>query len=268
MDGPNLVRRGAAAVLAAAICGGLSTLAPSAGRVEFAAAQRNGPSPPEAPEPAPEPPTPDCTRAKCVALTFDDGPAASTGELLDILAARRVKATFFLIGKNVAEYPDLVRREHAAGHEIADHSYSHANLGRASKKKIVSELTRTQDEIRRASGVTPTMLRPPYGSTSKRLAEITREMGMAQVLWTVDPQDWDSRDTEDVERRVLAAAKPGYIVLMHDIHRTTVKAVPKIIDRLAAEGYVFVTVSELFGGRLTPGKEYVQLNSGEPQGLP
>ncbi|TMQ91696.1 polysaccharide deacetylase family protein [Actinomadura soli] len=267
MDGPNLVRRGAAAVLAAAICGGLSTLAPSAGRVEFAVAQRNGPSPSEAPEPARKPP-PDCTRAKCVALTFDDGPAASTGELLDILAARRVKATFFLIGKNVAEYPELVRREHEAGHEIADHSYSHANLGRASKKKIVSELTRTQDAIRQASGVTPTMLRPPYGSTSRRLSEITREMGLAQVLWTVDPQDWDSRDTEDVERRVLAAAKPGYIVLMHDIHRTTVKAVPKIIDRLAAEGYVFVTVSELFGRRLTPGKEYVQLNSGEPQGLP
>ncbi|MFI0370888.1 polysaccharide deacetylase family protein [Actinomadura sp. 1N219] len=268
MDGPNLVRRGAAAVLAAAICGGLSTLAPSAGRVEFAVTQRNGPSPPEAPEPAPKPPPPDCTRAKCVALTFDDGPAASTGELLDILAGRRVKATFFLIGKNVAEHPELVRREHEAGHEIADHSYSHANLGRASKKKILSELTRTQDAIRRASGVTPTMLRPPYGSTSKRLAEITRELGLAQVLWTVDPQDWDSRDTEDVERRVLEAAKPGYIVLMHDIHRTTVKAVPKIIDRLAAEGYVFVTVSELFGGRLTPGKEYVQLNSGEPQGLP
>ncbi|MGH8964273.1 MAG: polysaccharide deacetylase family protein, partial [Actinomycetes bacterium] len=78
----------------------------------------------------------------------------------------------------------------------------------------------------------------------------------------------EHRDTEDVERRVLKAAKPGDIVLMHDIHRTTVKAVPKIIDRLAAEGYVFVTVSELFGGRLEPGKEYVRLNSGEPQGHP
>ncbi|WP_165964307.1 polysaccharide deacetylase family protein [Actinomadura sp. KC216] len=268
MDGPNLVRRGAAAVLAVAVCGGLSTLGPSARQVELAAAQRNGPSPPETPAPPPAPPPPDCARAKCVALTFDDGPAASTSELLDILAARRVKATFFVIGKNVAEHPDLVRRERAAGHEIADHSYTHANLGRASKKKIRSELTRTQDAIRRASGVTPTMLRPPYGSTSKRLAEVTREMGLAQVLWTVDPQDWDSRDTQDVERRVLEAAKPGYIVLMHDIHRTTVRAVPKIIDRLAAQGYEFVTVSELFGGRLTPGKEYVQRNSGEPQGLP
>ncbi|MFI0485139.1 polysaccharide deacetylase family protein [Actinomadura sp. 9N215] len=270
MDGPKLVRRWAAAALAVVICGWLSTLAPAAERVELVKAQRNGLPPPKAPEPepAPAPPPPDCVRAKCVALTFDDGPAASTGELLDILAARHVKATFFLIGENAAEHPELVRREHEAGHELADHSYSHADLGRASEKKILSELTRTQDAIRRASGVTPVMLRPPYGSTSKRLTRITRDLGMAQVLWTVDPQDWESRDTEDVERQVLKAARPGHIVLMHDIHRTTVRAVPKIIDGLAARGYVFVTVSELFGGRLTPGKEYVQLNSGAPQGLP
>ncbi|WUI01809.1 polysaccharide deacetylase family protein [Spirillospora sp. NBC_00431] len=251
-------------MLAIAICGWLSTLAPAAEQVELAKARRHGPPPPKepgrAPKPAPKPPPPDCARLKCVALTFDDGPAESTVELLDILAARKVKATFFLIGQNAAEHPDLVRREHEAGHELADHSYSHADLGRASEEKILSELTRTQDAIRRASGVTPVMLRPPYGSTSKRLTRITRRMGLAQVLWTVDPQDWDSRDTEDVERRVLKAAKPGHIVLMHDIHRTTVKAVPKIIDRLAARGYVFVTVSELFGGRLTPGKEYVQVD--------
>lgn len=261
MDGPNLVRRGAAAVLAAAMCGWLSTLAPATGQVELAAVQHRTPEP-KAPKPTPkpEPPPPDCTRVKCLALTFDDGPAESTGELLDILAARNVKATFFLIGENVAKHPELVRREHEAGHELADHSYTHADLGRASKKKILSELTRTQDAIRRASGVTPVMLRPPYGSTSKRLTRITRRMGMAQVLWTVDPLDWEHRDTEYIERRVLKSVKPGHIVLLHDIHPTTVKAVPKIIDRLAAEGYVFVTVSELFGGKLTPGKEYVQVN--------
>ncbi|WP_433473446.1 polysaccharide deacetylase family protein [Spirillospora sp. CA-142024] len=196
-----------------------------------------------------------------MALTFDDGPAASTGELLDILAARGVRATFFIIGENAAKHPELVRREHEAGHEVADHSYTHADLGRASKKKILSELTRTQDAIRRASGVTPVMLRPPYGSTSGRLTKITREMGMAQVLWTVDPLDWEHHDTGYVEKRVLESVKPGSIVLMHDIHPTSVRAVPKIIDRLAAEGYVFVTVPDLFGGRLTPGEEYLQRNS-------
>ncbi|MGP4023765.1 polysaccharide deacetylase family protein [Actinomadura sp. 3N407] len=269
MDGPKRVRRGAAGVLAAAICGGLSTLAPVDERVRLTAARSEPPAPePKPPRPEPKPPPPDCTRVKCLALTFDDGPAESTGQLLDILASRNVRATFFLIGENVAKHPALVRREHEAGHEIADHSYTHADLGRASRKKIISELTRTQEAIRRASGVTPDMLRPPYGSTSERLAGITRRMGMSQVLWTVDPLDWRHRDTEGIERRVLNSVKPGQIVLLHDIHPTTVRAVPKIIDRLAAKGYVFVTVSELFGGKLTPGKEYTQLNSGEGQGLP
>ena len=273
MDGPNVVRRVAATVLAAAMCGWLSTLAPADEQVRLAAARSKAPAAepgPEAPKPKPKPkpPPPDCTRAKCLALTFDDGPAESTGDLLDILAARNVKATFFLVGKNVVENPDLVRREHQAGHEIADHSYTHADLGRASRKKITSELRRTQDAIRQASGVTPKLLRPPYGSTSKRLAKITRRMGMAQIMWTVDPLDWRNRDTGDVERRVLKNAEPGGIVLLHDIHPTTVRAVPKIIDRLAAEGYVFVTVSELFAGKLTPGEEYTGLDSGEGQGLP
>ncbi|TDD80247.1 hypothetical protein E1293_21150 [Actinomadura darangshiensis] len=278
MDGPSLVRvrQGAAAVLAASVFGWLSTLTPGPGGVGLAGAQSAAaaqskvakPKPKPKPTPKPKPPPPDCARVKCVALTFDDGPAESTRELLDILAARRVRATFFLIGENAAKYPDLVRREHEAGHEIADHSYTHADLGRASKKKIMSELTRTQEAIRRASGVTPVMLRPPYGSTSKRLTKITRELGMAQVLWTVDPLDWEHRDTGYVEKRVLRSVKPGYIVLLHDIHPTSVHAVPKIIDRLAAKGYVFVTVPELFGGRLTPGEEYLQRESGDAQGLP
>jgi peptidoglycan/xylan/chitin deacetylase (PgdA/CDA1 family) len=210
----------------------------------------------------------DCLRAKCVALTFDDGPAESTGRLLDILAAHHVRATFFIVGQQAAKFPDLVRREHEAGHEVADHSYTHADLGRASTKKILSELNRTQEAIRRASGVAPTMLRPPYGSVSKRLTAITTRMGLAQVLWTVDPLDWEHRNTKYVEQRVLKAAKPGYIVLMHDIHPTTVEAIPTIIERLAAEGYSFVTVPQLFGGVLTPGKEYVRLDSGDRQGLP
>ncbi|XRQ12801.1 polysaccharide deacetylase family protein [Actinomadura welshii] len=272
----GLVRRVAAAVLAAALCGWLSTLAPADGGLRLAAAQSEAaaakgaaPSNSAAPEPAPAPePPPDCRQVKCLALTFDDGPAESTGELLDILAERDVKATFFLIGENVAENPEVVRRQHQAGHEIADHSYTHADLGRASKKTIVAELTRTQDAIRSASGVTPTLLRPPYGSTSKRLAKVSRRMGMAQILWTVDPFDWRHRDTEDIERRVVKSAEPGGIVLLHDIHPTTVRAVPEIIDRLAAKGYVFVTVSELFGGKLAPGEEYRELESGEGQGLP
>jgi peptidoglycan/xylan/chitin deacetylase (PgdA/CDA1 family) len=276
MDGPIVVRRAAAAVLAATVCGALSTLGPGPPRVSLAAASASAAgtghagrkSAPHRPRPSAAPARVDCLRAKCVALTFDDGPAESTGRLLDILAAHHVRATFFIVGEQAAKFPELVRREHEAGHQIADHSYTHADLGRASTKKIMSELTRTQEAIRRASGVTPAMLRPPYGSVSKRLTAITERTGLAQVLWTVDPLDWEHRDAKYVERRVLKAVKPGYIVLMHDIYPTTVAAIPAIIERLAAEGYAFVTVPELFGGTLTPGKEYVRLDSGERQGLP
>ncbi|GGV37452.1 deacetylase [Actinomadura cremea] len=268
MDGPGLVRRGAAAVLAAAVCGWLSTLAPPTGRAEVVAVQA------VRAEPKPEPPKPppvrkvDCARAKCVALTFDDGPVPGTAELLDVLDANGVRATFFLVGEKAAEHPDLVRREYLAGHEIANHSYTHADLGAASETRVLSELQRTQDVIRNATGFTPVLLRPPYGSMSKTLTEEARRMGLAQVLWSVDPQDWSDRDSGSVERRVVEGARPGGVVLMHDIHGSTVDAVPDIIERLREDGYVFVTVTELFGGRLTPGEEYVERNSGQPQGLP
>ncbi|WP_433335569.1 polysaccharide deacetylase family protein [Spirillospora sp. CA-294931] len=193
-----------------------------------------------------------------MALTFDDGPMASTAKLLDILAAGKVKATFFLVGQAVEEAPELVRREHADGHELANHSYSHADLGRSSSAKVTSELARTQAAIKRATGVTPTLMRPPYGSTDKQVATITKRMGLAQVLWTVDPLDWQSRNTKSVERKVVGETRPGYIVLMHDIHPSTVAAVPSILKRLAAKGYVFVTVSELYGKPLAPGRKYIE----------
>jgi len=213
---------------------------------------------PATPAPSPAGDGVDCGRLKCVALTFDDGPMGSTPRLLDILAARHVRATFFLVGRNAAEHPELVRRERDAGHEIANHSYTHADLGRASDAKIMSELTRTQEAVRRATGVAPVLLRPPYGSTGKRLASIARRMNLAQILWTVDPLDWENRDSGAVERRVMKSVEPGNVVLLHDIHPTTVAAVPRILDRLKAQGFVFVTVSELFRGRLTAGKTYVR----------
>jgi len=286
------VRRVSAAVLVAAISGLLSTLAPYDGVLQLTAAQNKGSAVgseapearseapevrSEAPEarneapgskPKPPSPPPDCTRVKCIALTFDDGPAESTRELLDVLAARDVKATFFVVGRNAEKHPELVLREHREGHELGDHSYTHTDLGMSSKQKITSELSRTREAIRRASGATPGLMRPPYGSTSKQVEKAAREMDMAQVLWTVDPLDWRTRDSRDIERRVVKSVKPGSIVLLHDIHRTTVRAVPGIIDELTAKGYEFVTVSELFGGKLTPGKKYRELESGDGQGHP
>ena len=286
--GTIVVRRSAAVTAAVALCGWMSTLAPAspatltedaargtpvAGPRGGAVGTRTGPTatpsptrsaPPPRPSSAPRPASPprpaavDCAKAKCVALTFDDGPMGSTARLLDILAARNVKVTFFLVGRNAEEYPHLVRREAAEGHELANHSYTHADLGRSSAAKVTSELLRTQRAIQRAAGVTPKLMRPPYGSTDREVARVTRRLGLAQVLWTVDPLDWQSRNSGKVERKVVRGTRRGTIVLLHDIHSSTVAAVPRIIDRLAAKGYVFVTISQLYGEPLTPGKKYTE----------
>jgi peptidoglycan/xylan/chitin deacetylase (PgdA/CDA1 family) len=268
--GPRAARRWAAMVLGAVVCGWMSTLAPATGTLAARTAERPGastvaagkPGSVGAPEPtrapAPKPSRPDCRQVKCVALTFDDGPVSDTARLLDILAARKVRATFFLVGRNVEQYPQLVRREVAEGHELANHSYSHADLGRSSAAKVAAELARTQRAIHTVAGVTPVLMRPPYGSTDREVASVTRRLELAQVLWTLDPFDWRFRDSERVERKVVGGTRNGHIVLMHDIHPTTVDAVPLIIERLAEKGYVFVTVSELFGKPLTPGEKYIE----------
>ncbi|GAA2413470.1 hypothetical protein GCM10010191_24060 [Actinomadura vinacea] len=284
--GTVVVRRSAAVAAGLALCGWLSTLAPAppaafaartaerppqtavvngSGAATGAKAGRSpqptSPRPSAGASPSPShPPAPavDCKRMKCVALTFDDGPMGVTAKLLDTLAASKVRATFFLVGRNVEEYPQLVRREAAEGHELANHSFSHSDLGRSSTAKVTSELMRTQQAIHRVAGVTPTLMRPPYGSTDKQVAAVTKRLGLAQVLWTVDPLDWQVRNTKKVQRKVIGGTGNGHIVLMHDIHPTTVAAVPHIIDRLAAKGYVFVTVSQLYGKPLAPGKEYTE----------
>lgn len=263
MMGQALVRRGAVAMTVAAACGWVTFATPAnaAGHAGLAATRQtvNQAQPMSARRPVAAPPRKiDCRKVKCIALTFDDGPVSGTGKLLKYLAARHVRATFFLVGQNVKSHPEMVRKELAAGHEVGDHSYTHAQLTRLSSAGIKSEITKTQKAIHAASGFTPKLMRPPYGATNSRVATVTKRLGMPQIIWAVDPLDWRDRNSKTVESRVVSHARPGYIVLMHDIHPTTVAAVPKIISRLAAKGYVFVTVSELFANHLTPGKTYAR----------
>ena len=201
----------------------------------------------------------DCAKAKCIALTFDDGPMPDTARLLRMLKERGVRATFFLVGEMVREHPELVREELADGHELGDHSWNHANLPTLSAAGVRSQLSRTQDAVQKAAGVAPQVFRPPYGSTNGRVGAIARQFKLPQILWEVDPLDWRDRNTATVERRVVRGARRGDIVLMHDIHPTTVSAVPTILDRLTKEGFTFVTVTELFGGNLIPGHRYERL---------
>jgi peptidoglycan/xylan/chitin deacetylase (PgdA/CDA1 family) len=182
-----------------------------------------------------------------IAMTFDDGPSATlTPKLLDILAAHQIKATFFVIGENVAEHPQIVARAAREGHEIGNHSWSHPNFGRMSDDGVRSQVQRTDDAIKSATGSRPTLLRPPYGSiTAREKRWIHDQFGYQIILWDVDPYDWKRPGPSVVRNRILKETRPGSIVLSHDIHPGTIEAMPSTFDALEAKGFKFVTVSEL-----------------------
>src|SRR6266446_6273444 len=182
-----------------------------------------------------------------IAMTFDDGPSATlTPKLLDLLAARHIKATFFVIGENVAEHPEIVERAAREGHEIGNHSWSHPNFGKMSEESVRSQLRRTDDAIKNATGKRPTLMRPPYGSITDREKHwIHDEFGYQIILWDVDPYDWRRPGPAVVRNRILKETQPGSIVLSHDIHPGTIEAMPSTFDELEAKGFKFVTVSEL-----------------------
>jgi Predicted xylanase/chitin deacetylase len=182
-----------------------------------------------------------------IAMTFDDGPSATlTPKLLDILAAHRIKATFFVIGENVAEHPEIVARAAREGHEIGNHSWSHPNFGKMSDDGVRSQLQRTDDAIKSAIGLRPTLLRPPYGSiTAREKRWIHAQFGYEIILWDVDPYDWKRPGPPVVRNRILKETRPGSIVLSHDIHPGTIEAMPSTFDALEAKGFKFVTISEL-----------------------
>lgn len=182
-----------------------------------------------------------------IAMTFDDGPSAeNTPRLLDMLKERGIKATFFLIGQNAAEHPEIVKRILAEGHEIGNHSWTHPQLSKLSDDRVTDEIVKTQDAIHDASGYTPTLLRPPYGAVTLRQREwIESHFGLNVILWSVDPFDWKRPGASVIEQRILSGAEPGAIVLSHDIHKQTVDAMPATLDALIQKGYKFVTVSQL-----------------------
>ena len=178
---------------------------------------------------------------KLVALTFDDGPsAATTGRLLDILAEKGVRATFFVLGSRAEQNPEILRRQ-VAEHEVGSHTVGHIDMTKMSVEAVRAD-TETMRGVIAAAGGELRLVRPPYGSIGAAAREGT---GTPLVLWTVDPKDWQVRDAATVRQRVVEATYDGAIVLMHDIYESTVEAVGGIIDDLRAQGYEFLTVSEL-----------------------
>lgn len=204
------------------------------------------------------------TGGKLVALTFDDGPGPYTQRLLDGLKARDAKATFFMVGQNVARYPETVERMYQEGHQLANHSYDHANFTDCSDSEIRSQLDKTNRLLDMAAGKGSTyMVRAPYGSTNSR---VRAAVGAPLTYWSVDPQDWKDRDAAIVKNRIVNNAHDGAIILVHDIHATSVDGALAAIDVLQKEGYEFVTVRELFRRRGVTLENGVQYYSCKPTG--
>jgi peptidoglycan-N-acetylglucosamine deacetylase len=182
-----------------------------------------------------------------VAMTFDDGPHPElTPKLLDELKKRGIRATFYVVGRNVVEYPEIVKRMVAEGHEVANHTWSHPSLNKLGAEGVRRQMDDTTAAIRQAGGGTPVTMRPPYGATNaslnRRLAE---DFQMKVILWSVDPQDWKYRNASRVQAHILENTKAGAIILAHDIHASTIAAMPGTLDGLIARGFKFVPVKEL-----------------------
>lgn len=188
-----------------------------------------------------------------VALTFDDGPSdPATSRILDVLAEKGVKATFFVVGENARIFPQTLRRAVAEGHAIGNHSYRHRK--RDTLRDVdYRELARTQDAIAAVAGIRPALYRSPNGFHTPWQLRAVRRAGLTTVHWNVQTQDWERPDPDVIVRRVLDHVRPGAIVLMHDGDDTnhgsdrtpTVEALPKLIDALQARGYRLVTVPEM-----------------------
>jgi len=201
----------------------------------------------------PAPARPKVTYSQCnvegsyVAITFDDGPhGAHTPRLLDMLKQRGIKGTFYVVGQCAAEFPQIMKRIVAEGHEIASHSWSHPLLSKMSDDSVREQLQRTHDVILQTTGVAPKTMRPPYGGFTERQRRWAHEIwGYKTILWDVDPLDWKVRNAARVHGEIMRQTVPGSIILTHDIHKSTVDAMPETLDALTAKGFKFVTVTEL-----------------------
>lgn len=186
---------------------------------------------------------------KHIALTFDDGPHGEyTDIILDILKENDIKATFFVIGENIASHPEKVKRIHEEGHEIGNHTFTHVYISKSDKDKILKELKDTDDAIYSVTGIRPKIFRPPGGLFTEKSISYVKSLGYDCILWSVDTRDWSLPGTEKVISTVMNETAGGDIILFHDFNQKgspTPEAVRRLIPMLKEKGYSFVTVSEL-----------------------
>lgn len=181
-----------------------------------------------------------------VALTFDDGPhPVFTPKILDELRKRKIHATFFVLGERVKRYPWIVQQIIAEGHEIGNHTYDHRLLTSLSPEEATKEIDLANNEIKAITGYETSLFRPPYGELRADTKMYLREKNYKVILWSVDPMDWKIRNSDKILSYVVQHTQRGSIILCHDIHKTTLDALPQMLDVLLEEGYEFATVNQL-----------------------
>jgi len=206
-------------------------------------------------------------RRPMIALTFDDGPGPLTASLVEMLVEHGGYATFCVLGNRVERWADIVLLIIESGSEVIGHSWNHQNFTFLREEAIAAQILDTSDAIEAVTGFpSPPIFRAPYGMVNSRVRRVSRELGFGILNWTIDTEDWLYRDADIIYARVMEQARDGAIVLMHDIHPTTVEAMERVIPELIAKGFQLVTVSyliEYFYGPIEPGVEYRGLRPGE-----
>lgn len=182
-------------------------------------------------------------KLKYIAFTFDDGPGDYTDKLLNALEKNHSKATFFVLGNRAKVYQKQLKREFHLGMEIGSHTWSHQNLNAISKKQIKSEIFKARDAIKSVTGQKPTLLRPPYGNYNPT---VSKNAEVPMIYWSVDTEDWKHRDAQYICNYIMSHAHDGEIILLHDIHPTSVDGFIKALPKLRKKGFELVTVSDLY----------------------
>lgn len=179
---------------------------------------------------------------KTIAITFDDGPSSFTDRLLDCLQENNAKATFFMVGQEISNFPDTVKKMNELGMELGNHTYSHIELTKLTQEEVSSEIGKTDQLLLDLTGQGASVVRPPFGSINDT---VKAEVGTPMILWSVDTLDWETQDTEKIVQAVMDNAGDGEIILLHDIFKETVDAAEIFIPKLIEEGYALVTVHQL-----------------------
>jgi len=197
---------------------------------------------------------------KIIALTFDDGPSnQNTNRILDVLEKYHARATFFVIGKRIADRTDVIARAISLGCEIGSHTWGHSDFTNYPKSALIDSLEKTDEAMVSSLGYHMTLFRPPYAAIDGNVEAAAKDMGYTMVLWSGSSHDWSIKDAKKIYRNTFECAADGAILLYHDIYDFTADAIESIVPDLISQGYQLVTVSELIAmdeNPVNPGDRY------------